>query len=414
VIVVETTADALFEYLRNVIYNPENAKLNTEDLSAEFRDLGEGLQYFADCVIVTKAFAQALSRGELIDALPPSGNEIAAPLKSLHASLKHLTWQAQQIAQGDYNQRVDFMGEFSDAFNLMVEQLAERQKKLESKINEIQSKTNSLEQSNRLLTTLMHNVPQQIIVTDRNTREILLMNEIAANEVNNNADYFERILHHVDNKDYVDYGSEIEITYFQHGKRNRYLRINAFLVEWNNSNAEIFVINDVTATKTKIDSLESHAYYDSITRLYNRAFGMMTLNKWLDEKKQFVLIFADLDSLKYVNDAFGHNEGDIYIINAAKYLREFSESAVVSRVGGDEFIVLAQDIYYDEATKKMDEVLNKLQNDEYIRENPYSYSMSYGIAVIGKENELGASDLLSIADERMYENKRWRKRTRSN
>ena len=67
-----------------------------------------------------------MSVGNFDCALPSPDNEIAASLKSLHASLKHLTWQAQQVAKGDYNQRVDFMGDFSIAFNNMIEQLNQR------------------------------------------------------------------------------------------------------------------------------------------------------------------------------------------------------------------------------------------------------------------------------------------------
>jgi signal transduction histidine kinase len=70
--------------------------------------------------------AKSLSKGDLTGKLPPPDNELASPLKSLHASLKHLTWQAQQIAQGDYQQRVSFMGDFAAAFNTMAVQLEER------------------------------------------------------------------------------------------------------------------------------------------------------------------------------------------------------------------------------------------------------------------------------------------------
>ena len=55
-----------------------------------------------------------------------------SPFKQLQANLRHLTWQTQQIAQGDFNLRVDFMGDFSKAFNSMVASLDEAQKKAEA------------------------------------------------------------------------------------------------------------------------------------------------------------------------------------------------------------------------------------------------------------------------------------------
>ena len=75
-------------------------------------------------------FAAAMANGEL-SLIPGSyGGPLVGSLKALHASLRHLTWQTKQIANGDLSQRVDFMGEFSLAFNSMVENLAEARQEL--------------------------------------------------------------------------------------------------------------------------------------------------------------------------------------------------------------------------------------------------------------------------------------------
>ncbi|MFH1883837.1 MAG: ATP-binding protein [Planctomycetota bacterium] len=63
--------------------------------------------------------------------MPRTANVLASPFKELHARLLHLTWQAERIAEGDYHQRIDFMGTFSAAFNSMVEKLADREESLE-------------------------------------------------------------------------------------------------------------------------------------------------------------------------------------------------------------------------------------------------------------------------------------------
>ncbi|MCL2700466.1 MAG: ATP-binding protein [Phycisphaerae bacterium] len=124
---MQPVADALFAYLRDAIYSPAKASLNVDELPEAFRTFGKGLAFFAHMVTEAKSLARELAEGNLHCGLPPPGNEVAAPLKKLHASLKHLTWQSQQVAKGDYQQRVAFMGDFSDAFNHMIEQLAERQ-----------------------------------------------------------------------------------------------------------------------------------------------------------------------------------------------------------------------------------------------------------------------------------------------
>ena len=77
-------------------------------------------------------FTYSLAKGEL-DYEPPKGKmRVAESIKSLQASLRHLTWQAEQIANGDFTQKVDFMGEFSLAFNKMTQQLDESYKKIEN------------------------------------------------------------------------------------------------------------------------------------------------------------------------------------------------------------------------------------------------------------------------------------------
>jgi diguanylate cyclase (GGDEF)-like protein len=75
------------------------------------------------------SFATSLAQGDLEPSLPVRGS-MAGALKSLQASLRHLSWQTQQVAAGDFSQRVDFMGAFADAFNSMVAALAESRARL--------------------------------------------------------------------------------------------------------------------------------------------------------------------------------------------------------------------------------------------------------------------------------------------
>src|SRR5665647_897100 len=79
-------------------------------------------QYFA----TIHRFTLALSTGDLNQSLQGVTGPVAGGLKSLQSGLLHLTWQAKQITTGDFSQRVDFMGDFSTAFNTMVADLAER------------------------------------------------------------------------------------------------------------------------------------------------------------------------------------------------------------------------------------------------------------------------------------------------
>lgn len=83
-------------------------------------------------------FIIPLSKGELAEIKISPKNFFGSPFKELHSRLLHLTWQANQVANGDYGQRVDFMGDFSEAFNDMIVSLDTNEKILKKKIVELE------------------------------------------------------------------------------------------------------------------------------------------------------------------------------------------------------------------------------------------------------------------------------------
>ena len=172
-------AQLLFDYLKDAWNQPDRARLDADALPEDFRELGEGLICFVEGVLEVRAFAKALSRGDLSAAPPGRQNELAAPLKALQASLRHMTWQSQQVAKGDYRQRLEFMGEFAEAFNTMTGQLSDRQAALESQIERIRAQSAALEQSNRVFQALTEGMVNWIAVVDSNTGERLLANRAA-------------------------------------------------------------------------------------------------------------------------------------------------------------------------------------------------------------------------------------------
>ena len=118
--------------------NPQ--KLDTSAIPDEKeKELADRLNRLFECLEELRAFALPLSKGILKDISIKPKNFLGSPLKALHSSLMHLTWQAGEVAKGDYSQRVDFMGDFSEAFNSMVISLATHEKLLRTKISELES-----------------------------------------------------------------------------------------------------------------------------------------------------------------------------------------------------------------------------------------------------------------------------------
>ena len=96
-----------------------------EDVPAPVKELSDNLTLLVHNFQESQGFLSALSKGE-IDVPPPKGNNLIAPFKQMHSDLAHLLWQTKQIAEGDYSQRVSFMGDFSIVFNNLIEALKER------------------------------------------------------------------------------------------------------------------------------------------------------------------------------------------------------------------------------------------------------------------------------------------------
>ena len=124
----------------------------------------------------------------------------------------------------------------------------------------------------------------------------------------------------------------------------------------------------------------------------------------------FVLCFVDIDWLKYVNDVFGHKEGDRYLHRVAGLLQFFSEDACVSRLGGDEFMVLASGFTEAAAETRLAALRDSFDSVDYTTKGgkiiSYPRSVSYGVVEVKADNMLTAGDLLSLADDRMYAYKR--------
>jgi signal transduction histidine kinase len=129
-----TTEKILFDVgarLEKLLNGKIPGRINIDDYESEIeRDFAGVVNQLIDSLEDVHHFIIPLSQGRLEDFAPKKNNYLASPFKELHSRLKHLTWQSRQVAAGDFSQRVEFMGEFSEAFNSMVEGLAEREHQL--------------------------------------------------------------------------------------------------------------------------------------------------------------------------------------------------------------------------------------------------------------------------------------------
>ena len=149
------------------------------------------------------------------------------------------------------------------------------------------------------------------------------------------------------------------------------------------------------------------AHHDSLTNLPNRLLFedrlAQALSKARRSRRQVALFFLDLDHLKEVNDTLGHSYGDMLLIDIAKRLRKcVREGDTVARMGGDEFLVLLDDIEsieIIEATAKR--ICNSLSHELVKGDFILKISVSIGISIFPEDASTG-QELLRNADQAMY------------
>ncbi|MGQ0561851.1 MAG: GGDEF domain-containing protein, partial [Gemmatimonadota bacterium] len=173
----------------------------------------------------------------------------------------------------------------------------------------------------------------------------------------------------------------------------------------------VVVSRDITERKLQEERLKEMAILDDLTGLYNRRGFMALASQHLKQakraKRQALLVFADLNGLKGINDTHGHADGDRALIAAAEVLnRTFRDSDVVARVGGDEFAILAVEAAADgvEAIKARLQAALDVANRGSAR--PYQLSVSVGIVSYDPDADASVEELMAVADREMYSNKR--------
>ena len=176
--------------------------------------------------------------------------------------------------------------------------------------------------------------------------------------------------------------------------------------------SEFYFLDSLEQEKEKhISKIELRLYQDEATGLYNRK-AMEILNKKIINSNEngipSTLAFLDLDQLKYVNDNFGHDAGDLYIETLGSIILEnLRINDMGFRVGGDEFLIFLENCENSEMI--LERIFTIYSNKIFQTFENFAGSFSYGIVETIKNRDMSLDDLISIADKLMMENKRERK-----
>lgn len=204
---------------------------------------------------------------------------------------------------------------------------------------------------------------------------------------------------------------QLEKRYIHREGHSVWVLLSVSLVRDDNGAPSFFIsqVQDISERRELERQIREASLRDELTGLQNRRGFMFLAEQQLNAAARYgrdhVLLFADLNGLKAVNDRLGHAEGDRMIVAMAGVLRRtFRRADLLARFGGDEFVLLAEggENFTSIAERKLQEAID----EHNTATDAFQLSASVGTAVWSAAQRPPLSELLCVADDRMYVSKR--------
>ena len=208
--------------------------------------------------------------------------------------------------------------------------------------------------------------------------------------------------HYVDN-----YELPYEVTAMHRNGTSFPIEICAKTSFVNGRQLRVTCVRDITERKEQEQRVIHQAHYDALTGLPNRNLMIDRLNQAIKKAhrhdQKAIVMFLDLDDFKKINDTLGHSTGDQLLLAAGKRLQSTSrEGDTLARYGGDEFILILEDIdSLLDAEVVAEKMLRALSQEFILGEQSFYISGSIGIAVYPDDGK-DVDQLLQKADTAMY------------
>lgn len=160
-------------------------------------------------------------------------------------------------------------------------------------------------------------------------------------------------------------------------------------------------------SQQKICTLQAQAYTDALTEMYNRHYANMILNqiqcKNVDHPISIAMI--DIDDFKKINDTYGHDAGDLALKDVANKIKSnIRQSDFVFRWGGEEFLVLLNDINLEKSFEVLDKIRKCVESHIiYYADKTFSVTVTIGVSWLDNRDICGSID---VCDQKLYEGKR--------
>lgn len=280
------------------------------------------------------------------------------------------------------------------------------------------SKQKKIGEQERLAANVLQNIIEGVVITDPNSH-IVSVNR-AFTDVTGYEEYevigkkpsilssgkHDKQFYKVMWQDLLEHGFWKGEVWNRHKNGNHYLQkltISAVKDDQGKTAYYVSLIEDITKKKELEEQIAFQAFHDSLTKLPNR----YSFNKILEEKIQSIhgeiaILLLDLDRFKRVNDTLGHHGGDQLLCAVAERLvRKVGNKGLVSRLSGDEFIMIFPDFTEREALAESNGLLEELRHSFFIGQHEFFIGGSIGISIFPKDGT-DVETLFKKADHALY------------
>lgn len=209
-------------------------------------------------------------------------------------------------------------------------------------------------------------------------------------------------------KDYIDHIEDRYLSekYFELSLKNNVITLGVNIIDYVYDEGHK-VIRGFFQDISELKRYKDRSITDKLTGLLNRAGVEKALNHLTKHKNRqddsFAVVYIDIDNLKYVNDQFGHQIGDMLILKISRVmLNHIRQSDHIGRLGGDEFIIIYQQVGKDDILAITDKLSSALNTSLTLNDNQIHVSASIGIALF-PDHGIDSLTLIKNADTAMYE-----------
>ncbi len=389
---MEHSLNLLINYLQNILEQPETAILRREELSPDFREMGEKITLLAAMIhdltnqLHQKTEALELENQVLLDNIQAM-DEISWSLEQSNQELRNNLELVNALT--DYTHSMIFVYSSDTCQEVHINQPARWFQKAHPQ---------TAAQLTRHLLDKQPEIQHQI---DQNretqkTESAELQSGLPA-----------------EGEDFSDHSQNSlrwDMALRDPDDMDIFYQVESFLIPWFQSDmanshdarkqAIVHIVIDETERQRRQKLIYRFAYVDPLTNLNNRRYATEKMEQWLQEGTSFTLSFIDVDYLKYCNDTFGHEQGDSYLIEVSRALQTLGGE--VCRVGGDEFFLLQTGLTSAEQNRKLEELRQMMLAD---KSSGHPKCFSYATTLVPAHSTTPLPVYISDTDTKMYEYK---------